>query len=193
MVDVSELLPHDWRTDIKKCVDQASVKSVLRGGEAGSLEPPGTEIHYRLIDGEAVTAKLPWLRALYEGAFVRLAEGASGRPLEIDSSRRSAVNINILPAGGGGYEWHCDTNPVTAVLFLTSHADGQGGTLEMIGRERHVWRIQPLAGYVAFFDARNCPHRVIPASTPRISAPMNFYIRGEGRVRPSGLDDRLYQ
>ncbi|MFG3319603.1 2OG-Fe(II) oxygenase [Streptomyces sp. NPDC048171] len=193
MVDASDLLPHGWCSDVERCVDEASMETVLRGGEPGSLEPVGTEISYRLIDGEAVATRLPWLRSLYEDPFLRLAETVSGRLLEVDTSLRSAVNINILPAHGGGYEWHCDTNPVTGVLFLTSHPDGQGGALELTGPGGHVWRIQPLEGYLAFFDARKSPHRVTSASTPRISAPMNFYLQGEGRIRPKGLDDRLYR
>ncbi|MFI6345666.1 2OG-Fe(II) oxygenase [Streptomyces sp. NPDC050560] len=193
LVDVSALLPRDWRADVERCVERASVASALRGGEPGSLEPPGTEIAYRLVDGEAVARELPWLRARYDDTFLRLAEAASGRSLVVDSSPRSAVNVNVLPAHGGGYEWHRDTNPVTGVLFLSSHPEGRGGALELTGRGGHVWRVQPLEGYAVFFDARNSPHRVASATETRISAPMNFYVRGEERIRPAALDDRLYQ
>jgi hypothetical protein len=194
LFDIGEHLPERWADRLDLAIREHAQPSVLVGGAPTSLEDPGTEIHLELLDGVDVAQGLPWLRSLYETTILELARRASGEDLIIDPSMASSVNVNVLPANGGGYELHVDSNPVTGLLFLSSHTYEDGGILEMEIDQGHWFRIPPVAGTFLAFDARRVPHRVTASRTGRrISAPMNFYNRSQGRVRPEGLDTRLYK
>ncbi len=193
LIDVRELLPQNWVDQIDNISRSVARDATLKGGTSTSLESADTIIRYRLVDGDDIVIHLPWLVDLYRGQFLQIAQQISGVQLETDHSTTSAVNINVLPPGEGGYEWHVDSNPVTGLLFLSSHLHHQGGMLELRSADDHLLSIEPLAGTLAVFDARLCPHRVsAPKSRLRISAPMNYFVAGEVRNRPEELDSILY-
>lgn len=193
LVDVRYLLPPDWEQQLHQSLPEMTRQAELLGGEPTSLEPVGTVITYELADGTSVASRLPWLYELYTDQFKAIASRVADQELQADDDVRSAVNVNVLPAGGDGYELHVDSNPVTAVLFLSTHRDGEGGELRFLVAESHWLSVSPLAGTLAVFDARDAPHQVCPsASRARISAPMNYFTPAAGRQRPEGLDERLY-
>jgi len=193
LIDVRELLPQDWVDQIGNISSSVARYATLKGGTSTSLERADTAIRYRLVDGDQVVSHLPWLVDLYCGKFLQVAQQISGFQLATDLSTTSAVNINVLAPGEGGYEWHIDSNPVTGLLFLSSHLHHEGGMLELRSGDDHLLSIEPLAGTLAVFDARLCPHRVsAPKSGLRISAPMNYFVADEVRYRPKELDSILY-
>ncbi|MBY8858787.1 2OG-Fe(II) oxygenase [Nocardia sp. CA2R105] len=193
LIDVLDLLPADWRAQVDRVCRDRARPAELHGGTSTSLEPVGTVIGYRLLTGGNIAEYLPWMHELYRTSFRRIAERVSGLNLETDSSVTSAVNINVLDPGGQGYEWHIDSNPVTGLLFLSSHPDGEGGSLELRLSDDNLFSIPPRAGTLLVFDARRCPHRVSPPTQAvRISAPMNYFVSGEPRYRPGDLDTALY-
>lgn len=193
LIDVREMLPSDWSAQIDSLSRSIARAATLKGGTSTSLESVGTTIAYRLIAGDDVASTLPWLVKLYEKEFLQVAEQFSGQSLVVDDSTTSAININVLEPGEGGYEWHLDSNPVTALLFMSSHLHHEGGMLELRSADNHLLSIEPLAGTLAIFDARLCPHRVTaPAKGLRVSAPMNYFLAGEQQERPDDLDKALY-
>jgi hypothetical protein len=193
LVDVREMLPPGWSKDIDDVSSLIARDAILKGGTSTSLESADTAIEYRLIDGAGVATHLPWLAKLYRDEFRQIAEQFSRQQLVVDASITSSVNINIIPPGQGGYEWHVDSNPVTGLLFLSSHLHEDGGMLELRTADEHLLSIEPLAGTFAVFDARLCPHRVsAPIKGLRISAPMNYFVGSQGRHRPDDLDNTLY-
>ncbi|MFD3425314.1 2OG-Fe(II) oxygenase [Nocardia fluminea] len=193
LVDVRQMLPTGWPAEIDNLSRTVARRAHLVGGVSTSLESPGTSISYRLIDGLGVAKYLPWLVRLYETEFLTIAERFSARRLIVDRETVSSVNVNILVPGERGYEWHVDSNPVTGLLFLSSHLHSEGGMLEFKSADGHLFSIEPLAGALAVFDARTCPHRVTaPTNSLRISAPMNYFGLGEYRNRPDDLDNVLY-
>lgn len=194
LVDVRDMLPPDWCKEIEDLSRSTARDATLQGGSSTSLESPDKVIRYRLVDGNSVATHLPWLTKLYQTELRQVAERFSSQRLVVDTSATSAVNINILPPGEGGYEWHVDSNPVTGLLFLSSHLHEEGGLLELRSADDHLLSIEPLAGTFAVFDARHCPHRVsAPLRGLRISAPMNYFVEGQGRRRPDDLDSVLYE
>ncbi len=144
------------------------------------------------MDGCAIRQHLPWLDDLYRSDLLALAAAAAGSPLVASNSINSGINLNVLDGPGGRYELHTDSNPVTGLLFVTTHQPGDGGQL-MFTRNGQERAIAPRAGTFITFDARTVPHKVAPLSiqTTRISAPMNFYL-DEMSERPNDLDDYLY-
>jgi hypothetical protein len=186
-------LPVDWLSQVDDVARNVAKAAILEGGTPTSLEPSGTIIRYRLLDGVGVCNHLPWLTDLYRTDFREIAKRISGADLELDRSVVSSVNLNVLSPGEDGYEWHVDSNPVTGLLFLSSHLHQDGGILELKSANDHLLTIEPLAGTLAVFDARLCPHRVSPPKKAlRISAPMNYFIEGQRAKRPEELDSRLY-
>jgi hypothetical protein len=186
------LLPPGWEAQISAAVNRFSTSAVLRGGTSTSLEVPGSDIPYRLMDGSAIREHLPWLDDLYRTHLVALATAAAGTPVVPSNSIKSGINLNVLDGPGGRYELHTDSNPLTGLLFVTSHQPDDGGQL-MFTKDGQERTLTPRAGTFTTFDARTVPHKVTPLAiqTTRISAPMNFYL-GEMSERPSDLDDYLY-
>ena len=80
-------------------------------------------LHYRVIDGECISADLPDLISLYAriNIIVNEAMGEELVPLE---DLRVGLNVNVTPAGGT-YRWHYDRNAVTAILYLNAVPGGE--------------------------------------------------------------------
>lgn len=113
---------------------------------------------------------------------------------------RSAINVNCQHRGQR-YEWHVDSNPLTAVLFATTAGPAEGGELVFVsdplsgGVAGWEVRVSPVAGTLLLFDARRVAHHVeaVTSTEPRISIPMNYYLRSRGMERPQDLDEYLYE
>jgi hypothetical protein len=186
------LVPSDWLEQIDAQVSAHATSAVLVGGTSTSLEPVGSNIQYRLLDGLAIHRCLPWLDEIYRGPLLTVASAAAGRRLVPSASVRSGVNLNILDGPGGRYELHLDSNPLTGLLFVTPHDERSGGQL-LFRIDDSELRIDPVPGLFITFDARKLPHAVTPLTDPviRISAPMNYYTADDA-ARPDDLDAYLY-
>ena len=110
---------------------------------------------------------------------------------------RAATNINATPRNAR-YEWHVDSNPLTGLLFATTHDPGEGGQLlfkpDPVARPNESWslHVSPRAGTLLIFDAREAAHVVTRLNADiRLSVPMNYYHRGK-QERPEDLDGYLY-
>jgi hypothetical protein len=91
----------------------------------GSLDRPAEDsdpeilgLDYFVADGEVICNQLPALKSLWHavGLFLNQLHRV---PVESEPQIgwKQAVNVNILPRGSRGYEWHYDSTPITAVLF----------------------------------------------------------------------------
>jgi hypothetical protein len=191
--DISDNFPKNWKQSVIRCVEKCERRSVLTSEDPTSLETPGTRIEYGLIDGISVQSTLAWLDELYRTLFLEIASAAVGTKLDVSHTPTNGININVLRGKGSRYEWHVDSNPVTGLLFLTTHEERDGGALVFKGH-RSKTSIYPLAGLLLIFDARQSPHRVEPmlADALRLSAPMNFFWEGQSQHRPASLDQYLY-
>jgi hypothetical protein len=83
-------------------------------------------LHYRVIEGNEITAHLPGLRTLAERVRCTVA-GISPACAHFVASESRAVNVNVLEPGGS-YLWHYDRNAVTGIVYLNVVA---GGEMEM--------------------------------------------------------------
>jgi hypothetical protein len=190
----AKLLPNDWVRDVTAVVDRFARRVELTGDSSTSRrrddDSPG---EYDVVTGDVVEDHLPWLISLYRGPLFDFASRVAGQPLKVSESARSAVNINALRGRAARYEWHVDSNPVTGLLFASSHPAGSGGELVFEVADAR-FAICPRAGLFLAFDAREHPHTVLPLETDdvRISIPMNFYFEGEAETRPPDLDSYIF-
>jgi hypothetical protein len=179
-------------TSIRDIGRERAKNAVLSGGTSTSREEVGTEISYRLMDGNAVAEFCPDLVSLYEGLLLDLARSVYP-PAVCDPNRVSAVNVNVLEEAGSRYERHVDSNPLTGLLFLTNHTHEDGGELlfHLPGGKLHV---APTFAHFLLFDARDVVHEVLPLKrkVTRVSCPMNFYSPETVSSRPPDLNTSLY-
>lgn len=199
--DVSPLLPTDWVDQVRACTEASaqwrrgrSGNVTSREGEFDETEPPEVGV----ISGDKVARHLPWLADLYAETFLEYANRFGG-PYVVSQDIKSSININHSRRGMR-YEWHVDSNPLTALLYATTHGPGRGG--ELVFRpdpeveQTAGWqvRVAPKAGQLLLFDARRAAHCVTPLLDPdRISVPMNYYLAAAEQERPQGLDAYLYK
>jgi hypothetical protein len=198
--DVSSLLPPNWQREIRLCSSENSIWQVLDGASVTSREAEfkdSSSPRVGVVTGEIVARELPWLDALYRNEFLELVNTVGGDRYEICEDLRAGVNINATPKGAR-YEWHVDSNPITGLLFATSHPPHEGGQLlfrpDPVARPHEDWSIQvsPAAGTLLIFDAREAAHVVTQLEAElRLSVPMNYYFVGR-QERPEDLDDYLY-
>lgn len=187
------LLPAGWREDVVRVASTRVRSAELKGGAPASLEPIGTLIRYGLVDGEVVGEELPWLARLYADLADDLASRVAGRSILTSDKVINGVNINVLQGVGSRYESHLDTNPLTGLIFATTHAEEEGGQLEFDVTPSPLI-FPPRAGMLLLFDATRAPHRVTPLKkdVTRISIPMNFYTKETLAQRSPDLDSYLY-
>jgi hypothetical protein len=199
-VDVSALLPAGWENEVSACSATHSRWQLLDGASVTSREadfrdsaPPRVGV----VTGDVIAEQLPWLDQLYRTTFLDLVNSVGAGDYEVGVGLRACININATPRDAR-YEWHVDSNPITALLFVTSHGPEQGGQLifrpDPVARPNEDWQLQvsPRSGTLLLFDAREAAHVVTRLNTDlRLSVPMNYYFVGQ-QQRPEDLDDYLY-
>jgi len=200
----ADQLPELWAAKIADCTQRHGEAQFLDGRSATSRQRqlgvlPGAVVSVNVVTGKVVATELGWLCDLYRDNVHRLANSLGLGEFVTSPDERSAVNLNVIPRGSQ-YEWHVDTNPLTGLLFVTSHPSGDGGELvfrpDPVACPGEDWEfvVTPRAGDLLLFDGRRAAHTVYPVrgTRDRITVPMNFYLAGSGLSRPDDLDAYLY-
>jgi len=207
--DVTNLLPPDWTTSVKKVAAEAHFDNYPRtpflSREAADVE----YINRGRVRADAVQQGLPWLYELYRAEFLGLAQHAWREPIKAASDNRYGVVLNVQQGNTMRFECHVDSNPVTGLLFFTEHPDGGGELVvandpeandpEAVGvdaLEENGSVIRPQAGQLIFFDGKSYPHyaRTLWSNGDvRVVAVMNFYTEScPESTRLSGLNRHLF-
>jgi hypothetical protein len=158
--------------------------TVSRGSGQGRLT-------YSVVTGDHIRSQSPALFRLY-GSMLRWVQSVTGESVSLSAHIRSAININCLDRSGHRYPWHKDAVPYTALLFLTSVSEAEGGALLVQSAVGETVAIQPTRGLLVLLDGARCPHAVaeLRCDVSRISVPMVF--PASCQARPDGLDEFLY-
>lgn len=174
------LLPENWQHEIIDIATQFSELLVLNGQYATSLEVTSEDIDVFMVYGNIIHEKLPWLYNLYTMEILRLANTSFNDEYEYSVSIPTSITLNSLRGKHARYELHVDSNPLTGLLFVTTHLSGTGGELVFYDGEE-ILTIYPKSGELLLFDAREVPHTVLPLNedSTRISIPMNYYFKGQ--------------
>lgn len=200
--DCGDLLPSGWIEAVTRCARSFAKYLRLDGASPTSRQRQlgsSADDLVGAVTGSVATREVPWLDTFYRHQVSSLIDGLDVGGFSPSEDHRSGLNVNVLPPGSA-YEWHVDTNPLTALLFVTDHPEGSGGELVFRAdpvtqpdRDREL-RIHPVPGLLLIFDAREAAHAVMPVkgTERRISVPMNFYQAHQSRERPRHLDRYLY-
>lgn len=206
--DVTDLLPPDWQRDVMAVAADADVRDfpktpVLTREAAGVSHVKRGRVH-----AEQVARGLPWLPRLYKGEFLEFArkahqEARPGEDVVPARDPRYGVVLNVQHGTSMRFESHVDSNPLTGLLFFTSHEEGgelvvandtSAGSIEDI--EQDCSFIQPRAGNLVFIDGRWNPHYARPLRSDddtRVLAVMNYYTEScPETTRPRELNRHLY-
>lgn len=191
------LLPDKWDEQIRKLVEEHAKYVFLDGKSSTSREPDGSQgASYYVVLGGTIRHHLPWLYNIYSNELAQLASQVAKTQVTLSPDIDSAININTIKGEGSRYEWHVDTNPLTGLLYVTTHTEEDGGQLTFRLPNKDI-SIYPKSGVFLAFDARSIPHAVAPLKKGgiRISIPMNYYTQEApfSSVRPTDLDDYIYK
>jgi hypothetical protein len=204
LFDVTDQLPEDWQENIGTVAAEADFRDFPRTPILSREAIDVTHVTRGRVHAIQVQQRLPWLYKLYRSEFFDLACQAWGEPIEPALDDRYGVVLNVLRGNTMRFECHVDSNPVTGLLFFTSHPVG-GGEL-VIGHdpagvgieelERDGTAVTPRAGQLIFFDGKTYPHYARPLvaeSDIRVVAVMNFYTKScPESTRPRGLNHHLF-
>lgn len=204
--DVRPLLPPAWDQELLDLAasyarDKTLVPTSVTSREAADV----TEVPVTTVGGLVLTEEVPWLDALYRHEFRKLAEDTFATTVACADDRRIGLNLNVQTGTEQRYEAHVDSNPIEGLLYVTTHAPGDGGELVVANRsdamgidqiesDRSI--IYPVSGHLLFFDARRNPHYVRALRQPgmkRVVVAMNFYTNYSTEAdRPSDLNSHLF-
>ncbi|GEM_PF-1481228 len=195
-VNVEADMPVDWQDRIKEVVAGSGKLVELPGGKVStSLEKANFTTVYKVVKGQDIEEKLPWLYELYQGTFKDLVSEVAGIPMEVDKDKKFGININTLTKDmqKDGYELHTDINPWTGLLAVTTINEGDGGELVLISPKGRPMITRPQAGWLYIFDGRNHPHKVKllrqeGKTDTRITVPMDYVNVGWYPKRPPDLE-----
>jgi 2OG-Fe(II) oxygenase superfamily len=201
--DVSSLLPPHWQQDAVAVAREADFRKFPRTPILTREAQHVQSINRGRVHAHQVRDALPWLYDLYLGTFRDLAQEAWKEPVVTANDKRYALVLNVQSGRSMRFECHVDSNPLTGLLFCTTHV--KGGELVVSSNpsarsiadvERDCSIIRPQAGYLVFFDARAHPHYARPllnAGEVRVLANMNFYTDAYPEsTRPRELNAHLY-
>jgi hypothetical protein len=186
--NVNSFLPKGWAEQIVSFALEASEPTLLVPTSVTSRES-SRDITIPILTASGVKIKegLRWMFDLYRGTFRDLGQTCVYEPLSVGADEKHAIVINAQRGTDMRYECHVDTNPLSGVLFVTSHPYGEGGELVVANQSTAVGMadissdckiIFPASGKLIFFDARENPHFVRPLNDPlgvRVVVVMNFY------------------
>lgn len=203
--DLRPVLPDGWQQAVLAFADRAARDKVITPTSVTSREHTRDLcIPVHSVGGRMIAQNLPWLDDLYSGLIRDLAQAISREPVSAARDVQLGLNLHIQRGSTERYECHVDSNPIAALLYVTSHPDGSGGELRVANkgdvRGRHEvdadsTRIHPVAGQLVFFDARRHTHYVAPLRDPegiRVVVVMTFYIPScPEEMRPKDLNRHL--
>ncbi|HVA11036.1 MAG TPA: 2OG-Fe(II) oxygenase, partial [Candidatus Dormibacteraeota bacterium] len=174
--DTRSILPPNGLEEIVRIASSVAVAHELVPKSVTSREADLTPISISTLNGEAVDQELPWIRLLYLGAFRKLVQRVTPEPIVTAQDQRSSIVINVQRfSDERGYESHVDSQPVSTMLYATSHPEGAGGELVVSNRgdvkgrknvDADALRIYPTAGQLVVFDGRQHTHYVAPLNDP---------------------------
>jgi hypothetical protein len=204
--EVSGILPNNWQ---EKVIDVARTDTVFRDLPRTPIttrENPDIIIRRRgRVSGEVVAEKLSWLYKEYHTTFLQLATKFTNEEIFCAKDIRYGVVLNVAIGNEMCFECHVDSNPLEGLLFCTTHPPGTGGDL-VVANNQDAWGIEevdanashiyPVAGQLAFFDARKNPHyvrRLIDKNSIRVVAAMNYYTESfPESTRPAAINQYLF-
>lgn len=203
-LDVTDQLPGGWQDDITAIAGEADFRDFpctpILSREAADV----THITRGRVHSWQVLQRLPWLYKMYRDQFLDLVRQTWAEPIEPAVDDRYGVVLNVLRGSKMRFECHIDSNPVTGLLFFTSHPAG-GGEL-VIGHnpsgvgveelDRDGTAVPPQAGKLIIFDGHTYPHyarSLVSESDVRVVAVMNFYTASHPEsIRPPALNRHLF-
>ncbi len=205
-VDLSDVLaetnPH-WREAIVEFARLNAHSSLLGNDAAGTLEEEsGASTLFKIVDGNKIAREMPWLFDLYYNELRDIAQGCTTEEVLCGQVAKSAVNIN-LQQGNMRHQVHLDTNPVTGLLYLTTHSaggelvvahDSEMCGFDVIESAAPIQKtvIKPAAGNFVVSDFRAYPHYTRPLTDDddvRAVLVLNFYTPScREDERPKSLD-----
>ena len=202
--DVTDQFPEGWQEDIDAVAAEAEFRDFPRTPVLSREASDVTHIKRGRVHAIQVQQRLPWLYKLYRHQFLELADRAWGEPIKPALDDRYGVVLNVLRGNKMRFECHVDSNPVTGLLFFTSHPVGEGelvighdplgvGVEEL---ERDGTAVTPRAGQLIFFDGKTYPHyarSLVSEPDVRVVAVMNFYTGScPESTRPRELNRHLF-
>lgn len=204
--DANAFLPQGWAEQIMTFALESSEPRVLVATSVTSRESSrDIAIPILTASGEKIKESLRWVFDFYRWTFRDLGQTCVYEPLSIGADERHAIVINAQRGTDMRYECHVDSNPLSGLLFVTSHPDGEGGELVVANQpdavgmadiSRDCKTIFPASGKLIFFDAREHPHFVRPLKDPsgvRVVVVMNFYTPScSEAARPRDLTSHMF-
>lgn len=202
--DVADLLPQGWQWDVMAVAADADVRDFPRTPVLTREAADVAHVKRGRVHADQVKQGLPWLRDLYRGPFLDLANQSSAeKPVVAAADDRYGVVLNVQRGTSMRFECHVDSNPLTGLLFFTEHE--KGGEL-VVGHDESAQSVEeiekdhsdirPQAGHLAFIDGRKQPHYARPLtreSDIRVLAVMNYYTEScPESTRPRELNRHLY-
>jgi hypothetical protein len=201
--DLNDRLPPGWREDVLAVAETAEFRDFPRTPVISRESHDVQQISRGRVHADQVQDLLPWLYKWYRNEILELAGKMTTEQVRAAADDRYGIVLNVQHGKNMRFECHVDSNPLTGLLFCTSHASGgelviahdttaQG--IEEIDRSCSV--IRPQAGQLIFFDGRRNPHyaRVLTReSQTRVVAVMNYYTESSPEsTRPPELNKHLY-
>jgi len=165
-----------------RCERLAQDVGLLRKGAASR----GGTSEYTVIDGFTVDAAFPELLAWYYSAKI-IGELIWPDKMVLSPYKQSSINTKVYHSDNCSHGWHTDTNPVTALLYLT---DNEGGTHFCLS-ETKTEVVPAIAGRMLLFFGRNMVHGVPSARAGRVVVTANLYLEHDCH-RPKWIDQLEY-
>jgi hypothetical protein len=201
--DLNGTLPAAWLKDVSEAARDADSREFPRTPVLSREAADVRRIRRGRVHADQVRKSLPWLYESYRTVFLDLAREAWAEPIMAAHDERYGVVLNVQRGTAERFECHIDSNPLTGLLFCTSHPAGgelvfarDPDAASIDAAERDCSVIRPQAGHLIFFDGRRHPHYSRPLKTEsgaRVVAVMNFYTQScPESTRPRELNRHLY-
>lgn len=205
-VDINKHLNSNWDTEIVSFSQKYAIYKLLKPCSVTSRESKTTkEVETLTVDGIKIREGLPWLFELYENELRIIGSESIGEKLLLAKNDQYALNLNIQKGCKMRYECHIDSNPLQGVLYVTTHAKGEGGELVVSNNSQSIGTkeidedcevIYPRKGMLYLFNATKNPHYVRPlknSGDTRVAVTINFYTSNNPESsRPEDLNNHLF-
>ena len=165
-----------------------------RAGEADILGDGG-ENRYVILDGLAIRDHFPDMPTWYV-ALQGLVSAVTFADVTVSPYERSGMSILVYRGTNASQSWHFDSNPITALLYLTTNTEGatECRLLHDIPDKRkgRLRRIFPVSGSLLLMQGRRVWHRGTPVHREvKVACPWNYYTATD-TWRPEGMDELIY-